>query len=166
MEIFEEMYRTYQNDVFRFLMRLCGGDRALAEELTQDTFYQAFLSFQKFRGECQMRTWLCQIARNLYAKHIRNEIRQRTFAEQETPQPESETETVLEEREQLECLRAAVSRLDEPARSVAEYRLYSEMSYSEIARLMQIRENTAMVIFSRAKTRIRKILREEYGYEI
>lgn len=165
MEIFEEIYKTYQADIFRFLLRLTGGDSQLAEELTQDTFYQAFLAFRKFRGECQMRTWLCQIAKNLYAKHIRNEMRQRKYTEQNPP-PVSGPEADLEAKEQLACLREIVSALDEPARTVAEYRLYSEMSYTEIARLLKIRENTAMVIFSRAKAKIRKTLKEDYGYEI
>lgn len=165
MQIFEEIYKTYQTDIFRFLMRLTGGDSQLAEELTQETFYQAFLAFGKFRGECQMRTWLCQIAKNLYAKHIRNMIRQRKFTEHE-PLPASGMEDDLDAREQLSCLKEAVAKLDEPARSVVQYRLYSEMSYAEIAKLLKIRENTAMVLFSRAKAKIRKMLKEEYGYEI
>ena len=166
MEIFEEIYRAHQADVYRFLMRLTGGNAALSEELTQETFYRAFLSFQKFRGECQMRTWLCQIAKNLYAHQIKNEMRQRKYTEQEQQQPDTGMQSAVEQREQLERLREAVSRLEEPARSVAEYRLYSEMSYAEIAKLLHIRENTAMVIFSRAKAKIRKTLKEEYGYEI
>ena len=68
MDDFEEIYRTFQPDVFRFLMRMSGCDQHTAEELTQETFYQAFLSFGKFRGECSMRTWLFQIAKNVYGK--------------------------------------------------------------------------------------------------
>lgn len=167
MEIFEEIYRQYQPDVYRFLLRLTGCDTLLADELTQETFYQAFLSFGKFRGECQMRTWLCQIAKHVYARHIRHEMRQRQLTEHAPePPPNSKIITQTEQKEQLLRIRQIVARLDEPARSVVQYRLYSEMSYAEIARLMQMREGTAMVIFSRAKAKIRQILQEEYGYEI
>lgn len=167
MEIFEEIYRQYQPDVYRFLLRLSGCDTQLADELTQETFYQAFLSFGRFRGECQMRTWLCQIAKHVYARHIRHEVRQRQLTEHAPePPPSSEILAQMEQKEQLLRIRQIVARLDEPARSVVQYRLYSEMSYAEIARLMQMREGTAMVIFSRAKAKIRQILQEEYGYEI
>ena len=82
MDVFEEIYRKYQPDISRFLYRLTGYDALLTEELTQETFYQAYLSFPRFRGECAMKTWLCQIARNVYSKHIRREMRQRGLTEQ------------------------------------------------------------------------------------
>lgn len=80
MEDFEEIYRKYQPEVFRFILRMTGSEPQTAEELTQETFYQAFLSFGRFRGECSMRTWLFQIAKNVYAKFVRKESRQRAMA--------------------------------------------------------------------------------------
>lgn len=75
-------------------------------------------------------------------------------------------ESDSEQREMLAAVRAVMKTLDEPMRSVAEYRLLSELSYDEIAALLHMRPNTAAVIFHRAKEKIRKQLREEYGYEI
>lgn len=167
MDPFEEMYRTYSADIYRFLLRLCCFDRMTAEELTQEAFFQAFLSFPKFRGECKIRTWLCQIAHNVYVQHVRREMKtQHTdLAETELPSQENMEET-CEQREMLSAVRAAMARLDEPMRSVAEYRLLSELSYDEIAALLQMRPNTAAVLFHRAKEKMRRMLREEYGYEI
>ena len=166
MEVFEEIYRLYQNDVRHFLLRLTCCDAQLAEELTQETFYQAFLSFGRFRGSCQMRTWLCQIAKHVYARHIRNEKKQRTIAvDYQVPAQHSLTEH-LEQKEMLLAVREILAGMDEKTRAVAEYRLFSELSYAEIAKLLHIREGTAMVIFSRAKPQIRNMLKEEYGYEI
>ena len=71
-----------------------------------------------------------------------------------------------EQKEMLLAVRQIIAEMDEKTRIVAEYRLFSELSYAEIAKLMQIREGTAMVIFSRAKAKIRRLLKEEYGYEI
>ena len=166
MDVFEEIYRENEADVRRFLYRLTGCDCALAEELTQETFYQAFLSFGSFRGTCRMRTWLCQIAKHVYARYIRNEKKQRVLAEQNAPAPERTLPEHLEQKELLRAVRQIIANMDEKARTVAEYRLFSELSYAEIAGLMQIREGTAMVIFSRAKEKIRQQLKEEYGYEI
>lgn len=166
MEDFEEIYRRFQPEVFRFVLRLSGAELQTAEELTQETFYQAFLSFRKFRGECSLRTWLFQIAKNVYCQYIRKELRQRDIAQQQSdtavPAPTEE----LEHLEMLETLRRLIAELDEPARSVMEYRLYSDTTYAEIAQLLNIRANTAAVIYNRTVARLRNIMKERYGYEI
>ena len=63
MEHFDEVYQTYFSDVFFYLRRLCG-NASLAEELTGETFFKAMSALDRFRGECDIRVWLCQIARN------------------------------------------------------------------------------------------------------
>ncbi len=66
----EELYREYSKIVYRFLLSLCR-DAQLAEELTQETFLQAFLSLERFDGSCKLSVWLCQIARHLFYQHLR-----------------------------------------------------------------------------------------------
>ena len=168
MDSFAELYEKYQPDIYRFLLRMLGGDPLAAEELTQETFYQAFLSFGRFRGDCTVKTWLCQIAKNVYGKYIRRETRQRGSAEQQAQMPEAVSSAAeeTEEREQIRHIRAAMEQLAEPMRTVAEYRFCSGLSYAEIAQLTGVRAETAAVMCSRAKQRLRKIMREEYGYEI
>ncbi|MBQ9905395.1 MAG: sigma-70 family RNA polymerase sigma factor [Oscillospiraceae bacterium] len=166
MDAFEEIYRTYQQDVFRFVLRLSGYDAHTAEELTQETFYQAFLSFGKFRGECSMRTWLFQIAKHVYGKYVRKEMRQRGIAQLYEKSAEPPPGEQLERAELLEILRGMIEQLDEPARSVMQYRLYSETGYAEIARLLNIRANTAAVIYNRTVAKLRNMMKERYGYEI
>lgn len=164
MDVFEEIFRKYQPDVSRFLLRLTAYDAPTAEELTQETFYQAFLSLSRFRGECAMRTWLFRIAKNTYSKYVRREIRQRNTLQAPAVSP-SPTEAA-EDREMLKCIRSLIEELEEPARSVMQYRLYSEISYAEISQLLEIRPGTAAVIFNRTLTKLRKTLKERYGYEI
>ena len=62
---FEEIYRTYLQDVYRFLLKLCH-DEQTAEELTQETFTRAYASIDSFRGTCKFSVWLCQIAKNTW----------------------------------------------------------------------------------------------------
>ena len=168
MDPFAELYEKYQPDIYRFLLRLTGGNALAAEELTQESFYQAFLSFGRFRGECAVKTWLCQIAKNVYGKYIRRETRQRGIAEQQAAEPEAASSVTeeTEQREQLRAARAAMDTLAEPMRTVAEYRFCSGMSYAEIAKLTGVRAETAAVMCSRARQKLRQIMREEYGYEI
>ncbi len=163
------MYEKYQPDVYRFLLYLSGGAHDAAEELTQECFYQAFLSFGKFRGDCTVKTWLCQIAKNVYGKYLRKEIRQRQIARQQTEMPETLAPSAAdraEQREQLCAVRKAMETLSEPMRTVAEYRMFSGLSYAEIASLTGVNAQTAAVMCSRARQKLRTILREEYGYEI
>ena len=72
----------------------------------------------------------------------------------------------METVEKCRIVRKIISEMSEPAKTVVEYRLFGEMSYSEIARIMKIREGTAKVIFSRAKVKIINEMKEVYGYEI
>ena len=165
---FAELYEKYQPDVYRFLLCLCGGDALAAEELTQECFYQAFLSFGRFRGECTVRTWLCQIAKNVYGKYIRKESRQRSIAAEQTERPGTAPSVAeeVEQKAQFHAVRAAMETLGEPMRTVAEYKLCCGLSYAEIAKLTGVRPETAAVMCSRARQKLKKILREEYGYEI
>jgi RNA polymerase sigma-70 factor (ECF subfamily) len=163
---FEEIYNKYQPEVMRFLMHLTSFDSTAAEELTQETFYQAFLSFGKFRGECSLRTWLFQIAKNIYAKYIRKETRQRDIKAQQSDLSVPPPTDDIEQKEVLSKLRELIDELDEPARSVVQYRLYSDISYAEIAAILKIRPNTAAVIYNRTVVKFRKIMKERYGYEI
>ena len=63
-------------------------------------------------------------------------------------------------------IRKIMEDLDEKNRSIVEYRLFSQMPYKEIGYLLEIREATVKVLFSRAKAKIQMQLKEEFGYEI
>ena len=60
---FEEVYAVYFDDVYRYLLSLSGSE-SVAEELTSETFFRAMDALDRFRGECSVRVWLCQIAKN------------------------------------------------------------------------------------------------------
>ena len=62
---FEMVFRENNQFIFRFLMKLCG-DVSLAEELTQETFYRAYMNLSALRNEEKVAVWLCQIAKNTY----------------------------------------------------------------------------------------------------
>ena len=57
---FEKMREDCTSIVYRFLLSMCGNED-LAEELTSETFYQAYLHIDKFRGECKPETWLVSV---------------------------------------------------------------------------------------------------------
>ena len=67
---FEGIYKEYYCRLFAFLYKLTG-DWHTAEELTQESFYQAFRSLGSFRGECELFTWLAGIGRHVFYRWLR-----------------------------------------------------------------------------------------------
>jgi RNA polymerase sigma factor (sigma-70 family) len=70
---FESLVRAHQSRVRQQLRRLTRGDRALADDLAQDTFIQAWRHLAGFRGEARVSTWLHRIAYNVYLGHCRGQ---------------------------------------------------------------------------------------------
>lgn len=80
MDEFDEICRRCTPVVYRFLLSLCK-DASLADELTAETFYQAYLHIGTFRGDCRVESWLCQIAKNALTKELRRQRRAVPFEE-------------------------------------------------------------------------------------
>ena len=74
MPAFQKTYEKYAQPVYRFLLSLAGSED-LAEELLQETFYQAFQHIDQFEGRCNLYTWLCQIGKNAWIKECRRNQR-------------------------------------------------------------------------------------------
>ena len=70
MDSMEQIYQAHARTVYKFLLSQCH-DADLAEELTQETFYQAVRSIDRFHGNCKVSVWLCQIAKHLWYQHLR-----------------------------------------------------------------------------------------------
>ncbi len=167
MSEFEELYNLYYMDVYYFVLKLANYEEHIAEEVTQESFYQAYIYLERFRGECSVKSWLCQIAKNTYYKYIRTHAKETYLDEELHQNPEGEDiSTELEKQQMISHIRNVIADLDERSRNVVEYRLFDEKSYKEIGELVGIREATAKVLFSRAKVKIQECLKEKFGYEI
>ena len=167
MKAFEDIYAKHKDDVYRFLCKLTSYKVSLSEELLQESFYQAFISFDRFRGDCEIKTWLYQIAKNTYYRHVRNEIKKENLSnrvrQDETVNDFTEQ---AEKRELLQFIHTILEDFDERTRNIVLYRMYADITFSEIAALLEIKESTAKVIYSRAKVKIQIQLKERFGYEI
>ena len=75
MTDFDQLYRDYFRDVFLYVRRLSGGNERLAEDVTSEAFFRAMKSVDSFRGDCDVRVWLCQIAKNCYYTHLKQSRR-------------------------------------------------------------------------------------------
>lgn len=70
MQDIEEIYKEYSTTVYKYLFCLTQ-NRDISEELTQETFLMAVEDIKKFRGECKLSVWLCQIAKHLWYKELK-----------------------------------------------------------------------------------------------
>ncbi|MDY4965786.1 MAG: sigma-70 family RNA polymerase sigma factor [Dysosmobacter sp.] len=153
---FEEIYRRYFGDVYRYLLRLSGSETA-AEDVTSETFLRAMQALPRFRGDCDVRVWLCRIARNTYFSTRRdpdNQPMEEPGEERAGSVPSPEEETLR--REEGRRLRQLLHDLEEPYREVFLWRHYGDLSFREIGQLFGKSENWACVTYHRARGKLRK----------
>lgn len=153
---FEEIYRRYFGDVYRYLLRLSGSETA-AEDVTSETFLRAMQALPRFRGDCDVRVWLCRIARNTYFSTRRdpdNQPMEEPGEERAGSAPSPEEETLR--REEGRRLRQLLHGLEEPYREVFLWRHYGDLSFREIGQLFSKSENWACVTYHRARGKLRK----------
>ncbi|MCI9477052.1 MAG: sigma-70 family RNA polymerase sigma factor [Emergencia sp.] len=153
-------YKDYANYVFKFLMTLCMEENT-AEELTQETFYQAVRTANKYDGSCKISTWLCQIAKHLWYQELAR--RQRKSA---VPLADLNGEALVSDALTLEqafsvkdekmALFRKVHLLSDIEKEVVLLRLTGAFSFKEIGDIVEKTENWARVTFYRAKQKISK----------
>ena len=164
MTDFDEIYRRYFKDVYLYIRRL-SGDEHIAEEITADTFYKALKSIDSFRGDCDVRVWLCQIAKNSYYTHLQKNKRLESLdGKLHTDDGGKSFTDKLEEKDTAKQIQGILHRMDEPYKEVFMWRVYAEMSFGEIGRIFGKSENWACVTYHRAKKMIKEGL-EEKGYD-
>ena len=95
---FETVFRDNNQFVFRFLMKLCG-DVSLAEELTQETFFRAYMNLSDLRNEEKVAAWLCQIAKNTYFAWFNEQKRNQPISQQIAMDSTSDIAELFEEKE-------------------------------------------------------------------
>lgn len=153
MEDMQTVYQRHAQTVYKFLLAKTR-DPHLAEELTQETFYQAVKSVDRFDGTCKVSVWLCQIAKHLWYQQLRKQKREVPTEDlPESPGPSAE-EGLLEREGQLDLLRL-VHNLPEPAREVVYLRAFGGLSFREIGDVMGRTETWARVTFYRSKEKLR-----------
>lgn len=164
---FEALYQEYFPRIYAFLYKLTES-RDLAEELTQETFYQAFVSFYRFRGDSDVFTWLASIGKHTYYRYLRKNRHhiENLSAEQLIElYGEGSTEHLADTVERqllMESTRRALLALPKKYQDVTILRVYADMSYAQIGDALHISENSARVIYFRAKKMMMEAIQDEY----
>lgn len=147
----EELYKQNAKIVYHFLCSLCHEEQ-LAEELTQETFLQAYKSIERYDGSCKVSTWLCQIGKHLYYQYLRKKQREipQKVPDEQAVSAENTEQQVLSRLELLDVLKE-MQRLPDKMREVMYLRITGELSFREIGEIMGRSENWARVNFYRGK---------------
>ena len=153
MLTFEELYVAYSPDVYRFAVWLSGNTND-AEDITAETFTRAWMNFNNIRTET-LKAYLFTIARNRYLESFRKRHDHDPLNETH-PDAGPRPEKIIETQSELDQIRSTLLTLTEIDRSAFVMRVQYDLSYAEIARVLQLSEGAVKVKVHR----IRKLLFE------
>ena len=151
----DKLYKDYARKVHSYLFYLCK-DNHMADDLTQETFYQAMKSIDKFRGECKVSVWLCQIAKHLWFKEV--EKRKKVSFEKFENDINSNTNIEALNINHINSidLFKILHNFDEKTKELMYLRLTGFLSFKEIGDIIGESEVWARVTFYRTKQKIVK----------
>lgn len=157
MTDFDQIYRDYFREVELYLRAICR-DAHLAEELTEQVFFRALKALPEFRGDCDIRTWLCAMGRNAYLSHLRKMKPTVDIDEVNIPDPRQGIEERISDREQAMDIHRVLHGLPEPYKEVFSLRVFSQLSFADIGTLFGKTANWACVTYHRARQKIKDAL--------
>ncbi len=154
-EGFEKIYIRYFNDVFLFLKKL-SKDESIAEEITSETFFKAMQSINDFRGETEVRVWLCQIAKNCYFSYLKKQQKVVDIDDIELTDNKDTIEEQILSRSDAMRIHHLLHNLAEPYKEVFMLRFFGDLSFKQIADIFQKTDHWACVTYHRARNKILK----------
>ena len=158
MQDIEQIYIDYFEVVHKYLFCLTHNED-ISEELTQETFYRAVKKINTFKGNCKLSTWLCQIAKNLwydYCKKSKLDIRIENNSLFDLQSIDITEEKIILNEEKI-SLYKKMQFLDEQTREVIYLRITGELSFKEIADIVNKTETWARVTFYRGKKKLKEV---------
>jgi RNA polymerase sigma-70 factor (ECF subfamily) len=136
---FSLILRAYETPVFNYVLRLVGGDRALAEDLTQEVFLRVFQGLPKFSLRSKFTTWLFQVTKNRVLDELRAvERRPRALVAIDDIAPLEVLDAPIERLEEIDALWRAVENLSTDLKMALLLRDVVGLSYTEIADSLEV----------------------------
>lgn len=169
-DAFSHLVTAYEKQVYNLCLRMVSGPEDAAD-LTQEAFVKAWQGLRFYKFEASFSTWLYRLTTNLCIDHLRRQKRRQTVSltvdgddgveEMELSSGEPEPEEVVLEQERRQALADAMAKLEEQDRALLTLRVVEELSYEQIAEVLDIKAGTVKSRLSRTRDRLRKILQED-----
>lgn len=163
MQDMDTIYKKYGEIVYKYVFCLTGNEDT-TEEIVQETFLVAVKDINKFRGECKISTWLCQISKYIWYKKLKREkikkeipldILKNTLSIEESIE-----ENFWNKEKKIELFKK-LQNFDEDTKNVMYLRIFGNFEYNEIAEIMNKTSNWARVVFFRGKQKLKEELENE-----
>ena len=157
---FEDIYNRYFKDVYAFVISL-SHSADLSEEITQETFCKALQAYPTFRGDCEVRVWLCQIAKNIFYSLMRkNKVWDQNVDIESFVDSKNFEDSLMNQLSALEIYKI-LHKIEEPYKEIFLLRLFGELSFCQIGEVFEKTEVWARVTYYRAKSKVQKEWEEE-----
>lgn len=163
MQDMDTIYKKYGEIVYKYVFCLTGNEDT-TEEIVQETFLVAVKDINKFRGECKISTWLCQISKYIWYKKLKKEKLKKEIPLdilQNTLFIEESIEETLWNKEKKIQLFKKLQNFDEDTKNVMYLRIFGDFEYNEVAEIMNKTSNWARVVFFRGKQKLKEELENE-----
>lgn len=158
---FEKLYRSHCDRIYGLCWRMCGGDRALAEDMVQEAFVRAWNKLHLFKGESKFGTWLHRLAVNVVLSDRRIRVkrlqREREFSDDIERVKVGDRDVFAGLRKDLE---AAIAGLPERARTVLVLYDIEGYQHNEIAKLTGMAVGSSKAQLHRARKMVQEILKD------
>jgi RNA polymerase sigma-70 factor (ECF subfamily) len=162
---FETLVKRYQSTIYYLCRRMTGSHQS-ADDVSQETFIKAYFALNSFKDGMSFFTWIRKIAVNNSLNFIKVSKREEPLGDsaekiagnsslgQELPHE------MLQRNQAEEKFKSALKALPPEQKIVFILRVYEDLSYKEIARLLEIPEGTVMSRLSRARGKLKSSMAE------
>jgi RNA polymerase sigma-70 factor, ECF subfamily len=159
---FSLILRAYETPVFNYVLRLVGGDRSLAEDLTQEVFLRVYQGLPKFSLRSKFTTWLFQVTKNRVLDELRAvERRPRALVALDDIAPLEVLDAPIEQLEEMDSLWRAIEDLSVDLKMALLLRDVVGLSYTEIADSLEITLATVKWRIYKAREEVQLALARE-----
>lgn len=158
MTEFEKLFNENREFIFKYLMKMTH-DSSLSEELTQETFFRAYMNYASLRNKEKVSVWLCQIAKNTYFAWYNEQKKKASLDVLETASIDESIEDVFVQKELSQKALRCMHELEEPYKEVFMLSVFGGFSLKDISSIFEKSESWARVTFYRAKQKLLEKLR-------
>ena len=158
MTDFEKLFNENREFIFKYLMKMTR-DISLSEELTQETFFRAYMNYASLRNKEKASVWLCQIARNAYFAWYNEQKKKVPLQNLELVSDDLNIEETFVKKELSQKALHCLHELEEPYKEVFMLSVFGGFSLKDISSIFGKSESWARVTFYRAKQKLLERMR-------
>ena len=158
MTEFERLFNENREFIFKYLMKITR-DISLSEELTQETFFRAYMNYASLRNKEKASVWLCQIAKNTYFAWYNEQKKKESLENFELTSDDQNIEEVFVQKELSQKALHCLHELEEPYKEVFMLSVFGGFSLKDISSIFGKSESWARVTFYRAKQKLLERMR-------